>query len=156
VGNKFFFIVLILITVCYAFSCSNDENAPPPDASQAPAVDEPVQHSKDRVEPPKDPEIANVVTEPVETETIVEDEKPEIVPSEDFIVQVGAYQRIDYANEIAEKLTALNLDIQIIKKGTFHKVRIVEIETKEQAALLVDMVKKEFKLNPLLIRAQKK
>jgi cell division septation protein DedD len=154
--NKFFFISLILITAVYALSCNRDETVSSPDKSQAPAVNEWAQPSKDLAPPSEDHDTGEVIAEPVETETIAEDETPERASTGNYIVQVGAYKNIDYAIDISEKLKAHDLEVQLMKENSFHKVRIEGIQTKEQAALLMDMIQEKFKLKPFLIREHKK
>ena len=154
--NKFLFISFILITAVYALSCNRDETVSSPDTSRAPAVNEWAQPSKDLAPPSEDHAAGDVIAEPAETETIAEDETPERASTGNYIVQVGAYKNIDYAIDISEKLKAHDLEVQLIKENSFHKVRIEGIQTKEQAALLMDMIHEKFKLKPFLIREHKK
>ena len=71
-----------------------------------------------------------------------------------FAVQVGAFKSAKIANTIVEKLKVSYPAIYIIRANNFNKVRIPGIKTKQEGTLILNEIKRKFKLEPLLIISQ--
>jgi tetratricopeptide (TPR) repeat protein len=71
-----------------------------------------------------------------------------------YVVQVGAYKTLDNANKIAEKLKSDYLYVYIDKLDNLNKVKILGINTKEEANLMIEEISKKFKFKPYLITEQ--
>ncbi len=88
-----------------------------------------------------------------ETETAADTHKaqPEKEDSK-YIVQVGAFKNIDYANELIEKLKPYYQYAYIEKEDNFNKVRIPGIKTKNEGDLIMRELKEKLMLRSFLLR----
>ncbi|NOZ68621.1 MAG: tetratricopeptide repeat protein [Deferribacteres bacterium] len=69
-----------------------------------------------------------------------------------YLVQVGAFRNIDYANELIEKLKPYYQYVYIEKEDNFNKVRIPGIETKKQGHAVMRELKEKLRLRSFLLR----
>lgn len=98
------------------------------------------------------PEPVEVIAEAGKQDTVTEDDSPAVIPQNYYTIQIGAYRNINYANEIQEKLKAMNLYAHIEREDNFSKVRIAGIRTKEEVAFIIDEISYKFKLKPVLLK----
>jgi tetratricopeptide (TPR) repeat protein len=69
-----------------------------------------------------------------------------------FAVQVGAFRNNAYADDMIEKLKARYFRAYIENTGTYHKVRICGIQSKEQGKRMMLDIENEFHVKPYLVK----
>ncbi len=133
-------------------------NEEPKDA--APAAGEAGEPEKDTAAPPvKETPVAQVKESPAPRVKETEDTKAggdtRMMPPQEhskYIVQVGAFRNIDYANELVEKLKPYYQYVYIEREGSFNKVRIPGIETRKQGDAVMRALKEKLRLRSFLLR----
>lgn len=80
---------------------------------------------------------------------------PAVRIENNYIIQVAAYKNINYANDIINKLKAMNLCAYITREDNFSKVRVAGIRTNEYAAFIMKEINDKFKLSPVLFSSEK-
>lgn len=71
--------------------------------------------------------------------------------NKEYFIQVGAWKHAKYAQEIFKKLKNYYPEVIIVKENDFHKVRIPGIMTKKQGTFILEEIKEEFDLEPILL-----
>ncbi len=74
--------------------------------------------------------------------------------SSNYMVQVGAYKNINYANDMMTRLQDDKMPSFIKREGTFNKVRIRGIKTVEEGSLMVDNIYNKYKVEPFILRGK--
>ncbi len=69
-----------------------------------------------------------------------------------YLIQVGAWRNIEFAEEALEKLRSSYPEIYIVKEDNFHKVRIPGIMTKKQVSIISADIKENFNLSVILVQ----
>jgi cell division septation protein DedD len=95
------------------------------------------------------------ITETGKQGVVAEHEDPAVLIENNYIIQVGAYKHINYANDTVKNLKAMNLCAFITRENNFSKVRVAGIRTKESAALIMKEINNKFKLSPVLFSSKK-
>lgn len=71
-----------------------------------------------------------------------------------YLIQVGAWRNIEFAQETLEKLRSGYPEIYIVKEDNFHKIRIPGIMTKKQVSIISADLKDNFNLNTILVKTR--
>ena len=69
-----------------------------------------------------------------------------------YILQLGAYKNINFANRLLKKLKEYYLNAHIERENNFSKVRITGIKTDEELDLIKEDLKTRFKMHPYVIK----
>ncbi len=82
--------------------------------------------------------------------------KTDSVNPDRYAVQVGAFKHADLADKLIKKLKATYPDAYVEVVNNFNKVRIPGIKTKEEGALIMIEIEKNFKVKPILFTPKKR
>ncbi|MEN8263471.1 MAG: tetratricopeptide repeat protein [Nitrospirota bacterium] len=69
-----------------------------------------------------------------------------------YMLQLGAYKNINFANRLLKKLKEHYLNAHIERENNFSKVRITGIKTDEELDLIKEDLKKRLKMHPYVIK----
>jgi general secretion pathway protein D len=69
-----------------------------------------------------------------------------------YLIQVGAWRNVEFAEETLGKLRSSYPEIYIVKEDNFHKVRIPGIMTKKQVSIISTNLQEDFNLSSILVQ----
>jgi len=78
------------------------------------------------------------------------DKKNEAVSNE-YYIQVGSWKHLKYAEEKFVKLKKIYPDVNLVKHGSFYKVRISGVMSKQQGAVISKNVEEKLNVKSLLV-----
>jgi cell division septation protein DedD len=79
-----------------------------------------------------------------------ENKNKDLPSKKEYIVQVGAWKHIEYAQDTLDKLKKKHPDAFMVETNNFHIVRIPGIMTKDRGESIIKNIQDELKLNPIL------
>ena len=126
--------------------------AEPDNIAERPEIDEKIAE-QDRIA--EKSETGKEITETGKQAAAAGTDDPAVRIENNYIIQVAAYKNINYANDIINKLKAMNLCAYITREDNFSKVRVAGIRTNEYAAFIMKEINDKFKLSPVLFSSEK-
>lgn len=126
--------------------------AEPGNIAERPEIDEKIAE-QDRIA--EKSETGKEITETGKQAAAAGTDDPAVRIENNYIIQVAAYKNINYANDIINKLKAMNLCAYITREDNFSKVRVAGIRTNEYAAFIMKEINDKFKLSPVLFSSEK-
>jgi cell division septation protein DedD len=159
--NKMLFSALILLINLIVFACQSPADIEQSEKSET-RLSENLEVAEETIVADEIVADSNIITEKPEAvegiaeagkpDTVAEHDSPAVIPINYYTIQVGAYWNINYANEMLEKLKAMNLSAYIERENDFSKVRIAGIRTKEEVVSIINKISDKYNLNPILLK----